>query len=154
PSDECGSMGYAKIGPIAIGKEVTHQGKTFDFTVLCPVTISLKVQGPAGEDSDEGVVTIVPRQVKTEFSTTSLVEDFENAKGGTNLCSVEALAGSSHMLHRGDDAYTQEYERKQVSDEGPFNGAFYVGNETFAVKRTEYVNLEWLAPAGKTYVEN
>jgi hypothetical protein len=151
PSDDCGAMGYAKIGPVAIGKEVVHQGKTFDFTVLCAVRVSLKVQGPAGEDTDVGVVSVAPRHTKTDFSTSSLVEDFEVAKGGSNLCSVEALAGSSHMLHRGDDAYTQEYERKQVSDDGPFNGAFYVGAEKLMVKRTEYVNLDRLEAQARAH---
>lgn len=155
PSDACKKLGFPEIAEkLSVGEEVHHDGKTFEFTVLCPVKVKLVVRGPSGEDEDTGFVTVSPRKWQLGFPTAVVSESaFAAGQGGTNHCSVEGLAETGHTIHRDDFAYTNEVTRTQVQDDGPFKNAFYVASQQLAVRRIEYVNTQWKS-GGTVYTEN
>lgn len=154
PDSECSEMGYRALGEaLVVGHEVEHDGETFEFPVLCPVRVKLTVTGPDGEDSDEAIVTVDPRETETQWvPPKTLVETFDYDQGGTNHCSVEGLEETGHYLHHEDASFASQFEMKQITDAGtPFEGAYYVATQNLQVSRTEYVNVHWLAPNGETY---
>ncbi len=158
PGDACGDMGSELDIKETVGKEVEHQGKTFQFAVVCPVHLHLYVRGPTGEDEDEGDVIVRPRKWTTEFEgSTAKNEDLEPApSAGTNRCAIDGGGGvSGHYIHRSDSGWQDvAYAVKAIDQaDSPFAGFFYTDAPKFRVKRDEVVDLKW-APNGSTYEAN
>jgi hypothetical protein len=154
----------------AEGAQVILKGPKVTFMALCNFTAQLNVKNDEGDNSAEFKVMVTPRKGdkwRTKFSSVPSTKPISlpMATGmmhfGANHCaeheSTDADSLFGHIIHNETDSNeTWEnvgYEIEQVSDGGPFTGAWYIKAQKLKVKRLETVNAK-LMPGGNVYLLN
>lgn len=141
---------------LRVGKQVERNGPTYEFQTLCTTVAHLHVKGPAGEDDDVGVIWVSPRTWKTSSDRSQTTDDQDNLDSGTfgsNRCSLEGGKPSGHEIHwTSDNQWSgSAFTTGQVTDDGPFQDAFYVASSNVQVDRIELINATVFGPNGAAY---